>query len=326
MDLNDRSMMSPLAVGIVILLTLAAWGAPAGSADSAAGSYDEPAPGAVWVHPLYMAGDHASGGPAWLDDELRRSLERGESVPVDAIEGFALTARQYRHAQQAQENEGSYGCQVFCLSIPYLHIRPGAALGLTQFACTANFVFENGDRLAIGTAGHCTWEGQTQYTLLVNPEQQMAYTAIGRTVFSTGNAGIGSDFALIEIDERFHGIVRPEVSLIDGPCGWGMTASLGTPMEGYGHGLVWGAGGQSRAGALLSDDGHALTYALAPGVSWGDSGSPAIFAVGSEAAAVTTHAIAMTPYAVGTSMPRVFELLDAAGHGGWSLVDSPNCL
>lgn len=258
--------------------------------------------------------------PAWMTDELEQRLRNGETVPIDDIEGFPYSAEEH---QQAQD------CNPACPALPYTHIRPGAALGIPQRACTANFVFQNETSLAIGTAGHCMRSSEIFSTLLVNADHEIGLVPIGETMYRS--RGVGNDFGLIELDASVHHVVEPAVSVIDGPCGWGWS-EFGAPVQMYGHGVGWGAGGQPRTGTVLDPSdayfNDAVYHTIAPGASGGDSGSPVIDAVTGQAIAVHTHGwvIPAGPLAIGTSLPRVFELLEDDGLGDWTLVDSPNCL
>ena len=267
---------------------------------------------------------------SWLDSDLERRLLEGESIPIDDIPGFPYTSKQLVEAQE---------CAPVCPALPYTHIRPGAALGLPQLSCTANFVFESGDRLAIGTAGHCTRMGDEHQTLLVNPEHGLSFPVFGETIYTRGG-GVGSDFALIEIDPSYHDRVDPAVSTLDGPCGWRNSDGYGDPIQFYGHAQGWGAGGQPRAGYVeyegrAFNGGWFLQYTRYPSGGGGDSGAPVVYVVGEtgmrEAAAVHTHGsdvlgLVGTPtIGLGTSMKGVFRLLDRAGLDDWELVDSRNC-
>lgn len=256
--------------------------------------------------------------------ELRDQLRAGKRVRIDEIEGFPY--------DEAQE-QASRACDPPCPALPYTMIRPGAALGITQLACTANFVFRSGSELGIGTAGHCTGEGASHETLLVN-QGQLGLVHLGTTVFSTGNGGVGDDFALISIDPGLHDHVDPAVSVLDGPCGWRAPNGFADLVQYYGHATVWGAGGQPRSGWVFQDQGSYLQYTRLPAGTGGDSGSPVVFAADGtnlrEAAAVHTHGTSSVsvlggPFGIGTSMERVFEILEDAGLEDWRLVDSPNC-
>lgn len=258
----------------------------------------------------------------WLTDGLAARLLAGEQVPLSEIPGFPFAAQEYLALDPA---------------VPYARIRPGMVitfrlLGVDIPNCTANYVFAlpGQDRFAIGTAGHCTFVGEGQRTLLVSPVPlTLGFVEFGRTIFSTGNAGVGNDFALIEIHPLHRALVHPAISLIDGPCGWRRSFGLGDPIQYYGHGVGVGAGGQPRTGVVTADEGNVLRYARFPAGAPGDSGSPVRFVLSETgevdlaAAAINTHGLAQL--GSGTSMPRILELLALGGQGDWQLVDSPNC-
>lgn len=248
----------------------------------------------------------------WMTPELADRLEAGERVPFEEIPGFPGSDSPYADAQ-----------------IPYTRIRPGSPLGVSQLACTANFVFESGDRLGIGTAGHCTQVGSQEQVLVADPDSQtIGLLDFGETIMSTGNGGIGNDFALIEIDAQHHDLVHPAIAEIGGPCGLRATTGVGDPIQFYGHGVGVGAGGQPRTGAVIDQGDGWINYARLPAGSGGDSGSPVRYVVdGADtdlaAAAINTHGLGQLGW--GTTTPQIMELIDQADIGSWSLVSSPNC-
>lgn len=256
----------------------------------------------------------------WLTQGIADRLNAGEAVPLAEIPGFPIAAAD---------------AQGYAPPLPYTRLRPGMPITAKIVVnnvpnCTGNFVFANAaeGRLAIGTAGHCTLAGETQRTVWFDVEtRKVRLEAFGRTIFSTGDGGVGTDFALIEIDAGLHAVTDSALAVIDGPCGWRKAVVPGDAVQYYGHGVGVGTGGQPRTGVVLADEGRALRFAAAPAGAIGDSGSPIRFAGDYAAAAIDTHGLALpvSPVGFGTSMPRVFELLNAASLGAWKLVDSPNC-
>jgi len=212
-------------------------------------------------------------------------------------------------------------------------IRPGSWM-ISPFWCTMNFIFQKGGTLAIGTAGHCV-DGNEPVVLLTaaptggNP----VLVELGRVLLKR-DAGIGKDYALVEVPPERHDWVFPTLAGVGGPCGT-YTENTPQPVAHYGHGVGVGTGGTPRAGmgfALEDDPG------LVRGVDWdwdadsivwaglingGDSGS-AVRIGQLPAVSNLTHGIGITglePSAVawGTRVTTVTNR-------GWSLVSSPLCV
>ena len=77
-------------------------------------------------------------------------------------------------------------------------------------------MFTNGaGEYFIGTAGHCGNVGD-QVTMLYLPG---GLVDIGNVILSTGDAGIGNDFALIKIKPELYGDVSPSLAYWGGPTG-----------------------------------------------------------------------------------------------------------
>jgi hypothetical protein len=211
-------------------------------------------------------------------------------------------------------------------------IRPGSMM-ISPFICTMNFIFQKGSTLAIGTAGHCV-SGNDPVTLLTlapggaNP----VLVELGNVLLKR-NAGIGKDYALVEIPPELHSWVFPTQSVVGGPCGV-FTENDPQPVAHYGHGLGIGTGGTPRAGmgfALDEDpigvkgtdwDWDADSIIWAGLINGGDSGSGV--RVGTlPAVSNLTHGIGITglePSAIawGTRVSTITS-------SGWTLVNSPLC-
>lgn len=154
-------------------------------------------------------------------------------------------------------------------------IRPGARLHIEgQWLCTANWVFRDAQgALYLGTAGHCIPHlGVTRIEL-------PGLGDIGDPVYTTGDAGVGRDFALLRIDAALHGRVDPTL------CRWGGPRGIAGPSDGpgrqqpvlhYGWGAGWGALPETRARAgLLPGFGWSTEHVVYAGATApGDSGSP----------------------------------------------------
>lgn len=196
-------------------------------------------------------------------------------------------------------------------SLVFLGIRPGQLILLTEgdttSLCTSNFVFTNAaGNYFIGTAGHCGHVG-AQVTMLFLP---MGLVDIGNIVYSTGDAGVGNDFALISIDPALNQYVSPSLAYWGGPTGV-YTGGAGTVVEHAGWGLVVGTGGTPRAG--LSTEHTSTLWSFLGVIYSGDSGSGAV-ALGGQAVGNITHMQAIsglipTGTNYGTSMTRILQLI-----------------
>jgi hypothetical protein len=218
-------------------------------------------------------------------------------------------------------------------------IRPGSMM-VSPFICTMNYVFQKGNTVAIGTAGHCL-EGNEPVVLLTlaptggNP----VLVELGKVLLKR-DGGIGHDYGLVEVPAERRDWVFPTVAAIGGPCGQ-YAGTDPQPVAHYGHGLVGGAPGTPRAGmgfALTSDQERQLDQIVRiQGVDWdwdqdsivwagylygGDSGSPV--RIGQlPAVSNLTHGIGVTglepsPVGWGTRVTTIGS--------GWTLVNSPLCL
>ena len=210
-------------------------------------------------------------------------------------------------------------------------IRPGSWM-ISPFLCTMNFIFQNGGTLAIGTAGHCV-DGSKPVLLTLAPGgANPVLVELGRVLLKR-NAGIGKDYALVEIPPALHSWVFPTLATVGGPCGV-FAEDNPQPVAHYGHGVGIGTGGTPRAGmgfALAEDpigvkgtdwDWDADSVIWAGMINGGDSGS-GVRVAGLGAVSNLTHGIGVTgvePSAIawGTRVTTITG-------GGWSLVDSPLC-
>ena len=211
-------------------------------------------------------------------------------------------------------------------------IRPGSLM-VSPFICTMNFIFQSGTTLAIGTAGHCVEGGEPVVLLTVAPTGgNPVLVELGRVLLRQ-DAGIGRDYALVEIPPERHDWVFPTLAVVGGPCGVYAGGSP-QPVAHYGHGLGIGTGGTPRVGVgfeLAEDPG------IVKGVDWdwdqdsivwlglinaGDSGS-GVRTAGFPAVSNLTHGLTLTgfePSAVAWGT-RVTTITGS----GWTLVNSPLC-
>ena len=219
-------------------------------------------------------------------------------------------------------------------------IRPGSMM-IAPFICTMNYVFQKGDTLAIGTAGHCLEGNEPVVLLTVAPTGgDPVLVELGRVLLKR-DAGIGQDYGLVEVPPERRAWVFPTIAEIGGPCGV-YAGGDPQPVAHYGHGLVGGAPGTPRAGMgfeLTDAQQRQLNSVVRiKGVDWdwdadsivwagynygGDSGSPV--RIGQlPAVSNLTHGVGVTglepsPIGWGTRVTTITS-------SGWTLVNSPLCL
>ncbi len=187
-------------------------------------------------------------------------------------------------------------------------IRPGAEMA-SPSGCTYNWVFTAGGNTYIGTAGHCINAGQTAHLTGIG--------IIGNAVFSTGDGGVGNDFALIKVNADKVQWVNPEMCQWAGPTGTftGATSFTGKVTVQTGHGLVPSVSAlvppRPKTGVGVSYGVDSFTWS---GTSWpGDSGSP-IRLQGGLAVGVVTHLLLAAPVLnFGTSLPHAMALTGVNG-------------
>jgi len=261
-----------------------------------------------------------------------------------AVKAFASGAkpRELKRAQPAWytqavkrdvEDDGAATAPVDAPLPGEVGIRPGSWM-ISPFWCTMNFIFQKGGTLAIGTAGHCVDGNEPVVLLTLAPTGgDPVLVELGRVLLKR-DAGIGKDYALVEIPPERYDWVFPTMGVVGGPCGV-FAGEDPQPVAHYGHGVGVGTGGTPRAGMgfELADDPK-----IVRGVDWdwdadsivwaglingGDSGSGV--RIGQlPAVSNLTHGIGITglePSALawGTRVTTV------TGHG-WELVNSPLCV
>jgi hypothetical protein len=236
-----------------------------------------------------------ASAPAWYTPELRQRIRAagplGVPLPPDA--------------------------KIPVSSLAFLGIRPGqliiltSADGSTISLCTANFVFASGGQFFIGTAGHCGAKGDSvDMVFLPN-----GIANIGSVVFSTGDAGVGNDFALISINPALNQWVSPSMAFWGGPTG-AYTGTGPAVVEHTGWGLVVGTGGTPRVGlgTLWTPNEWVFDGVITPG----DSGSGANVLGGPAAGNITHIFIGIDDdgahLAAGTSIQKILQLV-----GGYQL-------
>lgn len=228
-------------------------------------------------------------------------------------------------------------------------IGPGSMLfierGGSTAGCTANFVWESGDTLYLGAAGHCflpegaaTGENTdpngaslditvrvgvdgTFGGLLALSGFEGTTVELGDVVYarqeSDDGEGVGHDFGLVEIPQAVidEGLVDPSMPQFGGPTGVEDGAlPTGEPVCQYGNGVANGELFATKAsrGLSLGDLGDPRSWYAGIRGSPGDSGSallgfdPTSDPDGTDAAGVLTHLT--TNGTAGTTMQRCVEM------------------
>ena len=204
-----------------------------------------------------------------------------------------------------------------------LGIRPGAWLllisGNSIGWCTMAHVYGSPGSYDISTAGHCGKPGDTA-TVIAGTGNRGDATGVILLDFGTfatsHDGGLGNDWALIDINSAYQGLVTPTMCFWGGPRGMytntGQVVGVSFPGNSlipqvsltpdptlaqtivhYGHGTGIGAGGTPRAGeAIAWGASHFMFFGA---ISPGDSGSGANTLLGDtvganmEAAGIMTH-------------------------------------
>lgn len=222
----------------------------------------------------------------------------GTTTPVDP-------ARLLLGGDLALAAYGGTGC---------LGIRPGALLlnlndGIA--ICSMAHVYGAPGAYKVSTAGHCTNQGETMTVVAAVGDRAPVLLDFGTTSHSTGDGGIGRDWALIAVDAAYQDLVTPTMCAWAGPRGVftaqgeavdvsfrgnrlipGVTIdpdpNLVQGIVHYGHGLGLGAGGTPRSGA--GDTWTSTYFTFVGTIAPGDSGSGANTALG-QAAGIITHIV-----------------------------------
>src|SRR4051812_30118718 len=205
----------------------------------------------------------------------------------------------------------------------FFGIRPGAwLLTVTDKEvgwCSMAHVYGAPGSYAVSTAGHCGRSGDIGTVIGVVGDHSAGVGAqvpvlldFGKYCSSTGDAGIGHDWALICVDSEDQSLVTPTMAFWGGPIG--MFTSTGAVVSAdlskgsvstnpnptlvqqivhYGHGAGIGAGGTPRSGTAINWLSNYFTFfgAITPGDSGSGSNVLTGDAVGNnrEAAGINTH-------------------------------------
>jgi hypothetical protein len=203
-------------------------------------------------------------------------------------------------------------------------IRPGAWLLLIDDQgvgwCSAAHVYGSPGSYQISTAGHCGKTGDKAYMLGAVGGDGSGDVLTGLPVLlpigsfsrSTGDAGIGKDWALIAVAPEYQSLVTPTMAFWGGPVGTYTTTGdlvgadltkgdvsvtpdpfLAQDIVHYGHGAGIGAGGTPRTAAAITwrDTYFTAFGAISPGDSGSGSNTLTGDSVGSEreCAGINTH-------------------------------------
>lgn len=195
-------------------------------------------------------------GPAWLTPEVAEKAKAAGKL------GLAYDA----DTDQMVDLAAAYPTQAL--------VRPGTQIfpeSILPGWCTAAFTF--GSEWQISTAGHCTDAGDAVF--LIPYHKIVSY--FGITSVSTGNGGIGNDWALIDVLPSWRNRVDSDVAWVGGPHG--VADYPYTLLKHVGHGTAVGTGGTPRLGFLLGWEPNYVTFDGQ--VQRGDSGSPLLQAFAS---------------------------------------------
>lgn len=203
------------------------------------------------------------------------------------------------------------GVAVPTSGLAFTGIRPGSWM-IAPAGCTMNFVFGSPGSYSIGTAGHCTEKvGEAVTLVVVGPTKPTPLLVnIGTTKRTTGDGGVGNDFALVSIRPELQSWVSPSMAHWGGPTG-AYTGTQRNPLVHSGHGLVVGTGGTPRAAYSLYVESNAVYWA---GVTvFGDSGSAINTASGLAQANITHLVVDLKRPGADSAGTRITKILQLAG-------------
>lgn len=220
-------------------------------------------------------------------------------------------------------------------SLLVISMEGGAAL------CTANYLWEDrGGQIYLGTAGHCLlppdgddvatgpadFDHRTQVRVCVADcafgghlgqvvMGQMEH--LGDPVYARQadeDQQVGQDFGLVEVPQRLHGLLRPELPEWGGPSADSGEVTAGAGLCTYGNGLVVGETflTKARSGLGTGEDQGGTSWSGAVPSAPGDSGAavatcpPLTGGTGEAAVGLITHI--GTGGAVGTTENQAIAL------------------
>jgi hypothetical protein len=203
-----------------------------------------------------------------------------EALPVlEAFGDLTLAAPEDLPLLPSQGLEDTHPCSG--------KIRPGVrAVFNNAWVCTLNWIYQDAQgALYIGTAGHCA---PSHGAMTINVA---GIGDIGDVAFTTGNRGVGNDFALIAVTPALYHLVDATLCHWGGPGGTHTTAG-NQVLAHFGHGTFWGQSPetQGRLGVVRSNGWSSNAITFTGSVGPGDSGSPIrVVGNGDGAAGVITH-------------------------------------
>lgn len=231
-------------------------------------------------------------------------------------------------------------------------IGPGSHLLINMaggtFGCTANFIWKQGSRRFLGSAGHCFVAPGKTATHGPGADYNPALTTVRvclsgcrfggdsgffltGTLVSLGSPvyarreGVGSDFGVVAIPASLHSFIRPSLPVFGGPTSTATTIAR-QPVCHYGNGVLVGEtfATMARMGTGVSFGSSSWTAAAV--AASGDSGSPLeLCAVGENeingtgAVGILTHVLGagagftIGPLSFGTTVGKAITMSTEAG-------------
>ena len=224
-------------------------------------------------------------------------------------------------------------------------IHPGTMMYTDGAQCTANFVFQEGERVYLGQAAHCSGTGGATETdgctsgshPIGTPVEVTGASKPGTLAYSSwitmrangetdSNACAYNDFSLIRLDPADVASVNPSVPGFGGPTGVGTVDGTGATVYSYGNSSLRAGVEQLRPkqGVVIQNEGDGWSHTVltaTPGIP-GDSGSG--FLNGSGQAIGTLSTLQVLPLAgtngVGDLGKELAYARDQGGFSGLSLV------
>jgi hypothetical protein len=251
----------------------------------------------------------------------------GKLVPVSKLDAYLAAKSSTRAGKKPPSGGGSStaaeGPSVISFAgTGFFGIRPGAWLLTVTDAevgwCSMAHVYGSPGAYSVSTAGHCGKVGDWGTVIGVVGNKTFAGQPIpvlidfGKYTRSTGDAGIGKDWATIGVNATWQNLVTPTMAFWGGPVGLfthvgqvvsgdlskGQVSANPDPIAAqqilhYGHGAGIGAGGTPRSGTGIAffSDRFVFFGAITPGDSGSGSNVLTGDAVGDEreALGINTH-------------------------------------
>lgn len=175
-------------------------------------------------------------------------------------------------------------------------IHPGVQVFTDGAQCTANFVFQEGERVYLGQAAHCSGTGGATETdgctsgshPIGTPIEVTGASRPGTLAYSSwitmraqnetnADACAYNDFSLIRLDSADVDSVNPSVPGFGGPTGVGTVKGTGDTVYSYGNSSLRAGIEQLRPkqGVVIQNEGNGWSHVVltaTPGIP-GDSGS-----------------------------------------------------